>query len=96
MTFEAESLEQARQLAIAWGGVGLEGQAPELNFASVSAPLPEAYDLVTARKLLGNVSRGTIYRWLLRGKLERHPDIRKVLITRRSIEQSCDAKKTFG
>ncbi len=83
MTFEAEDLDDARAQAGKWG-VGVEGEAPETG--AVKTALPEAYDLKTASTLLGGVCRYTIWKWLTLGKLERVPDIRRVLITRRSIE----------
>ena len=48
---------------------------------------PVAYDVKKARELLGGVSRATIYNWLAVGRLERVPGIRRVLITRTSLER---------
>lgn len=84
LRFEAASPEEANELALKWG-VGVEGEAADTS--TVAAAQPEAYDLPTARRVLGNVSRSTIYRWLLLGELERLPSIGKVLITRQSIER---------
>lgn len=91
MTFEAADLEAARAQAARWG-VGVEGEALE-TAASVAPALPVAYDLPTACALLGNVSRATIYNWLVAGKLERVPESRRVLITRRSMERMAGAQK---
>jgi hypothetical protein len=85
--FEATDAAEALTLATGWN-LGLEGEAPAgPDCEGAAAPVPELYDLETSRRLLGGVSRGTIYRWLLIGKLERDPDSRKVLLTRRSIER---------
>ena len=83
MTFEAEDLDDAKRLAAGWN-VGVEGEAPQEGV--VKAALPEAYDVETSAKMLGGVSRRTIWKWLTLGRLERVPDIRRVLITRRSLE----------
>jgi hypothetical protein len=61
-------------------------QGPAQDPEAPPAPLPEAYPLSVAQKLLGGVSRSTIYRDLFNGRLERLPHTRRVLITRRSIE----------
>ena len=81
LMFEACGEGEAREFAIRFGA-GLEGEArrPE------SAPPPAAYDEKTARRLLGNISPSTLYRELAVGNLERVPGIRKILITRQSIE----------
>ncbi len=85
MTFEAEDLAEAQALAVEWK-VGLEGEATPPS-ATDAPPSPEAYDLPTTRRILGNISRSTIYCWLATGDLERVPGIAKVLLTRRSIDR---------
>jgi hypothetical protein len=86
ITLEAESLEEARSIATGWG-VGIESEAE----AALSAPppVPEAYGEAQARRLLGEISRTTLYRMLVRGDVERLPGTRKVLVTRASIERFC-------
>ena len=93
ITLEADTLEEARELGSAWN-VGIEGETAELTAAlAAAATPPEAYDLATARRLLGNVSRSTIYKQLAVGELERVPGMGRVLITRKSLEARCRAKK---
>jgi hypothetical protein len=84
MTFEAEDLNDAQQQAAKWGA-GVEGETGDT--APATTALPEAYDLPTTRRLLGNVSERTIYRWLVTGELQRIPESRRVLVTRRSLER---------
>jgi hypothetical protein len=85
ITFEAANDEQAHNIALKWG-VGVEG----VSTSSVApAPLPEVYDAKTACKLLGGISRTTLYKELLAGTLERMPETRRVLVTRKSIERRC-------
>jgi hypothetical protein len=81
--FEAENEQEAISLAKAWN-IGLQGPAQDLEVRP--APLPEAYPLSVAQKLLGGISRSSIYRDLHAGRLERMPHTRRVMITRRSIE----------
>ena len=89
VTFEALSLEEARRLATGWG-FGLEGEVTEENSRpQCNAAAPEAFDVTSACRIMGNISRTTLYRLLIRGKLERLPATRKVLVTRRSIERFC-------
>jgi len=89
MTFEAQSLEEAQRLAAGWG-FGLEGEATEEAAADVRRPVAaEAFDVPSACRVLGDISRTTLYRLLVRGKLDRLPATRKVLVTRRSIERYC-------
>jgi hypothetical protein len=88
VTFEAMNQEEAQQLAALWG-CGLEGEAKQPSKMPIAPTLPEAYEEPVARQLLGNISRTTLYRLLVRGKLERVKDTRKVLVTRRSIERFC-------
>lgn len=84
MEFEADDEADAKSRAVQWG-VGLTGPAASRDRAA--PPVPEAFDLKDTCRLLGNVSRATIYRWLARGLLERVKDTEKVLITRKSIER---------
>lgn len=89
MTFEAETIEEARTLAAGWN-VGVEGETVETG--AVAAALPEAYDLETTRRLLGGIGRSTVFEMLWAGKLERVPHIRRTLVTRRSIERLAAGK----
>jgi len=81
--FEAIDDEEAREFCVQWG-CGLEGKStrPELGGES----LPEAYDQETACRLLGGISKSTLYRELQDGKLERVPGTRRILVTRSSLE----------
>jgi len=89
ITFEALNLDEAQRLATLWG-FGLEGEATEERASDARRPLAaEAFDVSSACKVLGDISRTTLYRLLLRGQLERLPATRKVLVTRRSIERFC-------
>jgi len=83
VTFEAENFAQANDLAIKWG-IGVEGEATALD---APQPVPEAYDVKTTCRMLGNVCRRTIDRDVALGLLERVEHTRRVLITRKSIEQ---------
>lgn len=91
VTFEAACLEEAQRLATGWG-FGLEGETEE-EPCTVAVPhksaLPEAYGVEDACRVMGGISRTTLYRLLVRRKLERVPATRKVLVTRRSIERFC-------
>lgn len=86
MNFEAGNEAEAREFAIRCGA-GLAGEATRSE--SRSEPLPVAYDAKTARRLLGGVSRSSLYKELVLGRLERVPGTRRVLITRSSLEQRC-------
>lgn len=86
LTLEAESMEEARSIAAGWG-VGIDGEAD--SRACSPPPIPEAYAEKEARRLLGEVSRTTLYRMLIRGDVERISGTRKVLVTRASIERFC-------
>jgi hypothetical protein len=89
ITFEALSLEEAQRLAANWG-FGLEGEVTEDPPTESRRPLVmEAFDVASACRVLGDISRTTLYRLLVRGQLERLPATRKVLVTRRSIERFC-------
>lgn len=81
MMFEAAEEREAREFAIRCGA-GLEGKAKRPG-----APGPAtAYDEKTTRALLGNISPSTLYREIAVGNLVRVPGIRKILVTRESIE----------
>ncbi len=85
---EAEHLEEARQVAQRWA-VGIEGEAPD---RPLPKPVePEAFNLDDTRRLLGGVSRATIYRWCWEGRLQRVPNTGRLLITRKSIERFCES-----
>ena len=87
VTIEALNEAEATVFGLAWG-VGIEGEAPApMSADRPPAALPEAYDMTETRRLLGGVSRGTIYKWAALGRLERVAGSRKVLITRRSIAE---------
>jgi hypothetical protein len=89
ISFEAFDLDEARRLATKWG-LGLEGESTEDPIRATHTTIaPAAFDVVSACRVLGDISRTTLYRLLLRGKLERLPATRKVLVTRRSIERFC-------
>ena len=68
--------------------------ADEVSAAETSTPKrevpPVALDVGSACRVLGNISRTTLYRLLVRGRLARLPGTRKVLVTRRSIERFCN------
>lgn len=84
MTFEAADEKEATTHAAIWG-VGVVGEVPDTITA---APvLPDAYDMTTACRLLGGVSRETVRKLLILGQIERVPEVRRVLITRRSLER---------
>ena len=53
---------------------------------SDSLPPPAFYNEKSARAMLGGISRTSLYRELIRGNLIRVPGMRKILITRQSIE----------
>lgn len=89
VTFEALGLEEAKRLAAGWG-FGLEGEVTEEpQRTKGNGGVVEAFDVPSACHIMGGISRTTLYRLLLRGKLERLPATRKVLVTRRSIERFC-------
>ena len=80
--FEAPD-ETAARLFCARVGAGLQGE--ESREPGVGPAT--CYDEETARRLLGNISPSTLYRELSVGNLERIPGIRKVLVTRESVEK---------
>ncbi|HEY0945050.1 MAG TPA: helix-turn-helix domain-containing protein [Opitutaceae bacterium] len=88
--FEAATAAEAQELATKWG-FGIQGEISETTPppADKTTSLPEAFDVENACRMLGDISRTTLYRLLVRGKLERVPATRKVLVTRRSIERFC-------
>ncbi|WP_138223267.1 helix-turn-helix domain-containing protein [Nibricoccus aquaticus] len=88
ITFKAPDIDAAANLAAALG-CGLEGEATTSQATPPPSLLPEAVDEKNARHMLGGISRTTLYRFLVRGKLERVAGTRKVLVTRRSIERFC-------
>jgi hypothetical protein len=83
MWFEAPGEAEAKAFAVRVGA-GLEGPAirPELK----GDPLPEAYNQEASRRMLGGISKSTLYREIQDGKLQRLPGTRRILITRASIE----------
>lgn len=89
VVIEAESLEEATEIAKGWNVGITEEVVGEIAPDNV---LPEAYDEKTARRLLGGISRSTLYAWLVTGELERVPDTRRVLVTRSSIERRCRSR----
>ena len=80
--FESACDEAARAFCVRHG-FGLEGPAAR---PSDSLPPPAFYNEKSARTLLGGISRTSLYRELIRGNLIRVPGMRKILITRQSIE----------
>jgi len=80
--FESACDEAARAFCVRHG-FGLEGPATR---PSDSLPPPAFYNEKSARTLLGGISRTSLYRELIRGNLIRVPELRKILITRQSIE----------
>jgi hypothetical protein len=80
--FEAADIDEARRIA-AGCNAGLEGEAqrPEV-------PVPLAYNMKETQKLLGGISRATVYAWMKIGRLDRVGGTRKVLITLDSIERA--------
>lgn len=82
--FEAEDEAKARSFAVRCGA-GLEGESAQPH--AEPAPLPEAYDEKTARRLLGGLSRTTLWKEIRTGRLDRVPNTRRVLVTRQSIER---------
>lgn len=81
--FQAATEDEARSHAVRWGA-GLEGEA---EFSTTKQALPEAYNLEDTRRLLGGISRSLVYQMIYDERLERVPGVRRLLITRRSIER---------
>ena len=62
VTFEAFSLEEAQRLAAVWG-FGLEGEAcGDADNTHGNTVGPEAFDVMNACRILGDISRTTLYR----------------------------------
>lgn len=94
ISFEAEDLEDAIRIGADWGvGVTGEGSLAGSPASQSSHEEPAVYDLETARRILGNVSRHTIWKWLTLGRLERVPYCRRILITRESIQNFRSARE---
>lgn len=90
--FEAQSPDDARAFALKCG-LGLQGEGPPIA-ASDAAPTFDpvaAFDVPRACQHLGGISRTSLYRLLVRGKLSRLKHTRKVLVTRRSINRYLDS-----
>jgi hypothetical protein len=84
--FDAADEAEAQATCERWGaGLEAEAQRPEIQ----QSPLPEAYDSATARRLLGGISRTSLYKELVLGHLDRVSGTRRVLITRSSLERRC-------
>jgi hypothetical protein len=81
---EAADLNHARCAALACGDQGQVAIVRE-----TTAPKPRLYNLRDAALLLGEATRATMLRFLIDGRLVRLrlPDLRKILITRDSLEQ---------
>ena len=79
--FEAADVVEAQATAAACGA-GLEG--PSAVPGNACEP-PVSFPLDEARRLLGGVSRSTVYRDIARGRLARVPGLRRIQITRESI-----------
>ncbi len=80
ITFDADDSADALGVAVACGAI-LDGEAIKPEDQK-----PIAYDLPTTRRLLGNVSRGTIYNWSAVGRIERVPNLRTILFTAKSVD----------
>lgn len=79
LVLEARNLEEARAIGQRWNAAIQSEDDHRLE------PLPEGYDAVTARQILGGISQSTLYRLLATRKLRRMPG-RKIVVTRESIE----------
>lgn len=79
--FQAATEEEAKETCVRWN-VGFEGLTER-----VEQEPAHAYDEKTARRLLGGISRTSLYRELAMSRLERVSGTRKVLITRQSLER---------
>lgn len=84
MTFEAPDIEAAKAQAEKWG-VGVEGEVQDTG--PVRPALPEAFNLQDTCHMLGGIGRTLVYQMVNDGRLERVPRVRRLLITRRSIEK---------
>lgn len=83
MWYEAPGEPEAKAFAVKVGA-GFEGPAVRPQVAC--EPPREAYNEEATRRLLGGISKSTLYREIQDGKLERVPGTRRILITRSSIE----------
>ncbi len=81
--FEAADDAEARATAAACGA-GLEGPSATPGNATAA---PVSFNLAETQRLLGGVSRTTIYRDVARGRLTRVPGLRRVLVTYESIQR---------
>lgn len=88
MTVEATDEQEARSLGANPQPFGVQGEA--MPCGSPAATASPVFDLREVTNLF-KVSRGTVHRWLIEGRLERIPDIRKILITRESVERQAKA-----
>ena len=88
ITFDAVSAEEAQAFAVRHG-FGFEGEAvAEVSRPSIlQKPQKEAYNSVDTRTKLGDISRKKLYALLVTGKLKRLPDTRRVMVTKKSIEE---------
>jgi hypothetical protein len=82
MTFDAIDIKEAETIGLEWG-VGVEGEADEIG--PVKPIVPEAFNLEDTRRLLGGIGRTLVYEMLNDGRLERVPQVRRLLVTRKSI-----------
>ena len=82
--FDAADIAEARETCSRWGA-GLQGEAACHERPAFDS-LPEAYEQKEARRLLGGISRSTLYRELALERLTRMPGTRRLLVTRESIE----------
>jgi len=82
--FEAPTECDARTFCVRIGA-GFEGKSsgPVRDVAQ----LPVAYNEETTRQLLGGISKSTLYRLHVTGKLDRLPGTARVMTTRSSIER---------
>jgi len=90
LSFDAKDVDEARGICTKWG-VGLEGESATLD-PTPKMQAPVAYDTATACRLLGGISRTTLYKWLSLGYVCRVPATRRFLITRESIERRCQSR----
>lgn len=89
MWFEAVDESEARSTCSRLGAA-LEGETARLQVEH--EPMPELYNAETARRILGGISRSTLYKEIVLGRLERVPGIRRILITRSSLERRCRSR----
>jgi hypothetical protein len=87
MSFAATNEEQALALGTKYDFAVNGETVPFAAVAVTAEPELPYYNLEDAVKRLGNVTRQTIYKWCVTGRLERIPGTRKILITRASLER---------